>query len=141
MSTNWVQDITDMHTKFGVNEVVRGFDAQKLQQMLKFRRDFLQEELTELFSNSADENFNPDEIVDACIDLIVVSLGTLNAFDVDAQVAWDRVLEKNMEKTVGIKPSRPNPLGLPDLIKPEGWQSPTHHDNLGLLEKIKNAQI
>jgi len=41
-----------------------------------------------------------------------------------------------MTKEVGIKASRPNPLGLPDLIKPEGWQPPSHQGNHGLLKFI-----
>ena len=41
-----------------------------------------------------------------------------------------------MEKEVGIKASRPNPLGLPDLIKPEGWTAPSHADNTGTLKKV-----
>jgi hypothetical protein len=41
-----------------------------------------------------------------------------------------------MSKKVGIKESRPNPLGLPDLVKPEGWKAPTHADNTGLFEKV-----
>ena len=40
-----------------------------------------------------------------------------------------------MEKEVGVKDSRPNPLGLPDLIKPEGWVGPDHADNYGLFTK------
>ena len=65
-----------------------------------------------------------------------VAIGTLDAFDVNSYEAWNRVHNANMLKEVGIKASRPNPLGLPDLIKPEGWQSPTHKDNVGLLDKI-----
>jgi hypothetical protein len=38
-----------------------------------------------------------------------------------------------MSKEPGIKEGRPNPLGLPDLVKPEFWQAPTHKDNLGDL--------
>jgi len=41
-----------------------------------------------------------------------------------------------MSKEVGIKASRPNPLGLPDLVKPEGWQAPSHEGNHGLVAKI-----
>jgi hypothetical protein len=41
-----------------------------------------------------------------------------------------------MAKEVGIKEGRPNPLGLPDLIKPAGWVAPDHADNTGLLEKL-----
>jgi predicted HAD superfamily Cof-like phosphohydrolase len=57
-------------------------------------------------------------------------------FEVSASIAWDRVHEANMNKIVGVKESRPNPLGLPDLIKPEGWTAPTHKDNIGLLSQI-----
>ena len=117
MSMNWVWDIEDMHTKFGVNEKVREFDADKLKQFLEFRVKFLEEELNELKDNLD----NPEEIVDALIDLCVVAIGTLDAFDVNAKLAWNEVHKANMAKEVGVKASRPNPLGLPDLIKPEGW--------------------
>ena len=53
--------------------------------------------------------------------------------DVDAQKAWEEVHGCNMSKERGIKESRPNPLGLPDLIKPEGWKGPNHDDNTGYL--------
>lgn len=132
MSIVWVNDIEDMHTKYGVNEKVREFDADKLKQFLEFRVKFLEEELNELKDNMN----NPEEIVDALIDLCVVAIGTLDAFDVDARRAWDVVHEANMAKEVGIKESRPNPLGLPDLIKPEGWTAPSHKGNHGLLSKI-----
>lgn len=131
MSKDWVQDIHEMHTKYGVREVVSKFDANKLDTYLTFRANFLQEELDELKTAK-----NADDAVDALIDLCVVAIGTLDAFGVDAYTAWDRVHKANMNKEVGIKESRPNPLGLPDLIKPEGWTAPTHVDNTGLLEKI-----
>lgn len=131
MSKDWVQDIHEMHTKYGVREVVSKFDANKLDTYLTFRANFLQEELDELKTAK-----NADDAVDALIDLCVVAIGTLDAFGVDAYKAWDRVHKANMNKEVGIKESRPNPLGLPDLIKPEGWTAPTHVDNTGLLEKI-----
>jgi len=131
MSKDWVQDIHEMHTKYGVREVVSKFDANKLDTYLTFRANFLQEELDELKTAK-----NADDAVDALIDLCVVAIGTLDAFGVDAYMAWDRVHKANMNKEVGIKESRPNPLGLPDLIKPEGWTAPTHVDNTGLLEKI-----
>lgn len=146
--TSWPNDIRDMHTKFGVREVVKNFDREKMLTFLKFRLDFLQEEL-----NEAQEAYNvlnaeqagmqedakvkyADDIVDAMIDLSVVAIGTLDAFGIDAQLSWDRVHDANMQKEPGIKASRPNPLGLPDLIKPEGWVAPTHSDNIGLLAKL-----
>jgi hypothetical protein len=129
MSKDWVSDIAEMHTKYGVNEKVREFDKEKLEKFLEFRVSFLQEELDELKDNKG----NPEEVVDALVDLCVVAIGTLDAFDVDAYAAWDRVHEANMAKEVGVKASRPNPLGLPDLIKPEGWTAPSHEGNHGIV--------
>jgi predicted HAD superfamily Cof-like phosphohydrolase len=135
-TNDWVADIAAMHNKFGVNPIIRGFDQEKLRKFLQFRLDFLQEELNE--ARTAMLQGGPDQaehVVDAMIDLCVVAIGTLNAFDVDAYEAWNRVHGANMQKEPGIKPSRPNPLGLPDLIKPAGWVSPTHVDNVGLLSR------
>lgn len=135
--TFWPADIEDMHTKFGVNAVIRTLDKEKLAKFLEFRLNFLQEELDE--AKKAATSGDPaqaEDIVDAMIDLCVVAIGTLDAFDVDAYLAWNRVHDANMQKTPGIKASRPNPLGLPDLIKPEGWTSPQHADNIGMLGKL-----
>ena len=135
MSKDWVQDINDMHAKFGVHkwvtEQVQFGEKEKMQEFLKFRLRFLQEELGEM-SKACDEK-NPEEIVDALIDLCVVAIGTLDAFDVDAYKAWDEVHNANMAKEPGVKETRPNPLGLPDLIKPEDWKGPDHSDNHGYI--------
>lgn len=131
MSTNWINDIAEMHAKYGVNEKVNKFNANKLVDFLQFRIRFLQEELTELQNAQSG-----DDAVDALIDLCVVAIGTLDAFNINSAAAWDEVLKANMQKEVGIKASRPNPLGLPDLIKPEGWKSPSHINNIGLFAKI-----
>lgn len=143
VNSKWVGDISAMHTKFGVNTVLRELDTEKLKAFLEFRIKFLQEELDEMIKARADYEAGTikgivaaDDTVDALIDLCVVAIGTLNAFDVNADEAWSRVHRKNMEKEVGIKASRPNPLGLPDLIKPEGWTAPSHADNIGMLAKV-----
>jgi hypothetical protein len=128
---DWVADIAEMHKKFGVNEAVRNMSPELLKKFIQFRLDFIQEELDE--SKNAK---TADDLVDGLIDAIVVSLGTLDALDVDSHLAWDRVHSKNMLKDVGIKVGRPNPLGLPDLVKPVGWEPPSHTDNIGLLSKV-----
>jgi|TARA_B100000497_G_C7550683_1_gene332779 predicted HAD superfamily Cof-like phosphohydrolase len=133
MSENWVQDINDMHRKFGVHDwvskqLVAG-DKEKLQEFLKFRIKFLQEELGET-ANAVDVK-DPEEIVDGLIDLCVVAIGTMDAFGVDAHKAWNEIHNANMSKESGVKESRPNPLGLPDLIKPDGWKGPEHGGNHG----------
>jgi predicted HAD superfamily Cof-like phosphohydrolase len=146
-NVDMVNDIHEMHTKFGVREVIQTFDKDKLQTFLKFRLDFLREELVEAYvaagykvefnaSKQSEASIeDAEDVVDAMIDLMVVAEGTLDAFNVDSNLAWERVHDKNMQKEPGVKPGRPNPLGLPDLIKPPGWTPPTHADNIGLLAK------
>jgi len=131
MSKNWVQDIREMHQKFGVREATMGMDKERLHSYMKFRFRFLQEELNEGFK--AVHERNPEEVVDALIDLAVVAIGTLDAYDVDGGKAWDEVLRANMSKRVGVKESRPNPFNLPDLIKPEGFVPPCHAGNHGII--------
>lgn len=137
MSKDWVQDINKMHEKYGVRPVVEKMTRLDLRTFLNFRVKFLNEELdeTKLAANNAGY-IDAEEVVDGLIDLCVVAIGTLDAFGIDANKAWDAVLEANMNKEVGIKESRPNPLGLPDLIKPEGWVAPSHEGNHGDLKKI-----
>ena len=135
--SKWVQDIKNMHDKFGVhawvNEVGQT-DMDKLREYLAFRLRFIYEEYNE--TAIAVNGNDAEEIVDGLIDICVVAIGTLDAFGVDADEAWDRVHTANMAKQVGQKDSRPNPLGLPDLIKPDGWVGPDHDGNHGLLSEI-----
>ena len=130
--SEWVNDMSVMHCHYGVKEKMQSFDADKLKMFLEFRTKFLQEELDELRTAESAE-----DVVDALIDLCVVAIGTLDLFDVDADKAWSAVYAANMKKEVGVKASRPNPLGLPDLIKPAGWTSPSHEGNHGLISQIK----
>ena len=103
MSKDFVNDMKDMHTKYGVRPVIESFDKEKLALFLEFRANFLQEELDELKTAK-----NADDVVDALIDLCVVAIGTLDAYGVDSYTAWDRVYRANMLKEVGVKASRPN---------------------------------
>ena len=133
MSQNWVKDIADMHAKYGVHEWIKN-NPEKLEQLLHFRVAFLKEEFDETFKAAGEKD--AEEIVDGLIDLCVVAIGTLDAFGIDAYKAWDEVHQANMSKEVGVKKERPNPLGLPDLVKPEGWINPSHGGNYGLLNDI-----
>lgn len=140
LKSKMVTDIEDMHKKYQVNEWVAkqldNGDMKKLQQLLAFRLDFVEEEFEETLKAFADKN--PEEIVDGLIDIIVIAIGTLDMFNVDTDWAWEKVHNANMNKEVGVKPGRPNPLGLPDLIKPEGWTAPNHSENTGILTRVFN---
>lgn len=128
---DWVADIHEMHTKFGVNRVVQNLTPEQLKQYLEFRIKMLAEELKETQDAFAEKD--ADGVVDGIIDLCVFAIGTLDAFNVDSYEAWARVRDANMAKEPGVKEGRPNPFGFPDLIKPEGWTAPTHVDNVGLI--------
>jgi predicted HAD superfamily Cof-like phosphohydrolase len=131
MSKDWVNDIGNMHAHYGIKPHVEKLTKEQLQELLQFRIRFLQEETNELITNVN----NPEEIVDALIDICVVAIGTLDLYNVDAEKAWNEVLNANMKKQTGVKPSRPNPI-IPDLIKDENWKSPSHEKNYGLFKKM-----
>jgi len=130
MSKNWVYDMNIMHKKYGVHQWLKD-NPEKLAKFLDFRIKFLAEELNETVVAYGKDD--PEEIIDGCIDLCVIAIGTLDLFGVDAHKAWNEVLKANMNKEVGVKPGRPNPLGLPDLIKPEDWKAPSHEGNHGRI--------
>ena len=134
MSTNWFKDMQDMHKKYGVNKWMQAeqqsdVPIRKLKEYMEFRLGMMQEELDE--TKEAFELKDAPGMVDGIIDLCVFAIGTLEVFGVDANKAWDEVYKANMSKEVGIKEGRPNPLGLPDLVKPEGWTGPNHEGNHG----------
>ena len=125
------EDMRMMHDYYGVHTAVEGLSKEHLREFLLFRFKFLEEELNEGFRAVRDGD--AEEVVDALIDLIVVAAGTLDLYGVDFKRAWNEVLKANMNKEVGVKASRPNPWGLPDLIKLPGWVPPSHADNHGKL--------
>lgn len=131
--SDWANDIYMMHNKFGVREWFEQNkdDKELMKKYLRFRLKMCNEEMNETIDAWLDGN--PEEIVDGLIDLCVFAIGTLDVFGVDANEAWDRVYKANMSKEPGVKPGRPNPFGLPDLLKPGGWQGPNHEDNHGDL--------
>ena len=132
--TDVFKDLHDMHVHYGFHEKIAHFDEPARAKLLEFRYKFLQEEMKEI----ADNIDNPEEVVDGLIDLVVVAVGTLDLFGIDGHKAWNNVHVANMSKEVGIKATRPNPLGLPDLIKPEGWTAPSHEGNHGTLPTVKS---
>lgn len=136
MSDNWVNDIEDMHDKFGVHDwfqANRG-DKDLMQKYLMFRMLMIGEEYQETLS--AINNSDAEEVVDGLIDMCVFAIGTLDVMGVDANEAWNRVYNANMAKEPGVKPGRPNRFGLPDLLKPSGWTPPSHKFNHGDLPNI-----
>lgn len=134
--SDWANDIMMMHNKFGVREWFEKNkdDKDLMAKYLRFRLKMCMEEMNETI-DAAIFDKDAEETVDGLIDLCVFAIGTLDVFGVDANEAWDRVYAANMSKSPGVKPGRPNPFGLPDLIKPSGWTPPSHEGNHGHLGK------
>jgi len=131
--SDWANDIYMMHNKYGVKEWFEKnkHDKELMRKYLMFRMLMINEELHETLQ--ALNTGNAEEIVDGLIDLCVFAIGTLDVFNVDANKAWDEIYRANMDKKAGVKPGRPNPFGLPDLLKPGGWKGPNHEGNHGDL--------
>lgn len=134
--SDWANDIYMMHNKFGVRDWFEKNkdDKELMAKYLRFRLKMCMEEMNETI-DAAIFDRDAEETVDGLIDLCVFAIGTLDVFGVDANDAWDRVYSANMAKEPGVKPGRPNPFGLPDLLKPGGWTAPSHEGNHGDLNK------
>jgi len=133
---DWPNDIRKMHAKFGVHDWLDNSTPEDRSKLMKLRIRMLTEEYGETLN--AYLQGDAEEMIDGLIDLCVIAIGTLDIAGVDAQRAWTSILNANMAKVPGVKPGRPNPLGLPDLTKPSGWVSPSHIGNHGDLERIIN---
>lgn len=135
-SSKWVADTNSLLAKMGSKDalVQHAENKEILLSFINIRKNFLLEEIKEI--DDAIAAGSADDIVDAFVDGIVVGVDTLLLMGVDPDEAWSRVFEKNMTKSPGVNSTRPNPFGLPDLIKPEDFVAPSHIGNLGLFEKV-----
>jgi predicted HAD superfamily Cof-like phosphohydrolase len=131
VTTDVFKDLRDFHDRMNFTQAFEAMNEVDRVRFLNFRIAFLKEELGEL--QLAYETGDNPEIVDALVDLAVVALGTLDAMGVDGARAWREVMRANNQKLPGIKRGRPNPLKLPDLVKPDGWKAPDHSSNTGRL--------
>jgi len=125
MSNSHYQDVLDFHKKFGVPLAPKHTLLEG--EALKFRLDFLQEELNEL--KKAHEEGNLDDAIDALIDLEVVLLGTGQFMGVSPEAYeehWDAVHIANMSKERCTDASQSKRGAALDIRKPEGWKKPEH---------------
>jgi hypothetical protein len=131
-----IEDIQKMHEKFHVTEFIDNSINNKslLKKYLKFRLDFIQEELNETID--AYVNKDDKEVVDGLIDILVVTLGTLDIFKCNTPKAWASIMKSNLSKKPGVNLHRQNNFGLPDLIKDEEFIEPDLKGCTGILKKI-----
>jgi hypothetical protein len=131
-------DIIDFHEKFDLK--YSGDPRQLPVELVDFRQDFMQEELTEYGVSSAEcklellsEKPNMGSIaehlegqLDALVDLVYVALGTAYLQGFDFNEAWRRVHEANMAKVRATDVSQSKRGSTQDVVKPKGWKAPSH---------------
>ena len=81
----------------------------------------IREECQELF----DANLEDDrvEMLDALIDIMVVTAGALHSLGVDADGAWKEVMRSNFAK-IDPRTGRVTRREDGKVLKPEGWEPP-----------------
>ena len=83
--------------------------------------NLIKEEYNELFAaNNEDDRV---EMLDALIDILVVTIGAIHSMGADAAGAWNEVMRTNMAKIdpeTGLVRRRVDGK----ILKPEGWQPP-----------------
>jgi predicted HAD superfamily Cof-like phosphohydrolase len=83
--------------------------------------DLIREEHTEL--TEAVTNEDSVEVLDALVDILVVTIGAINSMGADGESAWNEVMRTNFAK---IDPETGKVRKREDgkVLKPEGWQPP-----------------
>ena len=91
------------------------------EQQLNMYHTLIKEETKEL-QESFDNN-DKVEILDALIDIIVVTAGAINSMGANGQGAWDEVMKTNFAKIDSIT-GKVKKREDGKVLKPEGWKGP-----------------
>jgi predicted HAD superfamily Cof-like phosphohydrolase len=70
------------------------------------------------------QNKDKVETLDALIDILVVTIGTLHSLGVNAEGAWNEVMRTNFAK-IDPTTGKVNKREDGKVLKPEGWQAPS----------------
>lgn len=157
---SFFDDVGAFHTKFGLPTPATVPPQALTFDLLKFRLNFLIEELRELAEayhlDNLSENLRvlqiglsiipkPEDVVvdlakagDALIDLTYVALGTLHFMGLPGNGMWDEVQRANLskERATGADDPRSKRGHASDVVKPAGWVGPQHEE---LIERARSA--
>lgn len=97
MSRDWVADIGEFHTKFGVAEYSLEYGPPREIQQLRY--ELVKEESKEL--RDAIQQRDIVKIADGCADLIVVTVGCARVYGIPLRKVWDEVHRSNLSKLGG----------------------------------------
>lgn len=91
------------------------------QDQLNMYHTLIKEETKEL--QEAFDNNDRVEILDALIDIIVVTVGAINSMGANGQGAWNEVMKTNFAK-VDTNTGKVNKREDGKVLKPNNWQPP-----------------
>ena len=81
----------------------------------------IEEEHTEL--KEAIANNDDVEVLDALIDILVVTIGAIHSMGANGEGAWNEVMRTNFAK-INPETGKVNKREDGKVLKPEGWQAP-----------------
>lgn len=121
---SYFQDVGEFHAKFGLPITRRDRPAAfPAPEVVKYRFQFMQEELTE-FAEGCTEN-DLAKVADALADLVYVALGTAHYFGIPFEEVWQAVQQANMRKIRTLEPNLEHKRGMVEVIrKPIDWEPP-----------------
>ena len=110
-----------MHMALDVKVFQTACDQNPSEENASLYRKLINEEYNEFLEAYQDKN--EVEQLDACMDLIWVTLGYCHMKGYDVQGAWNEVLRSNMKK---LDPKTQKVIRREDgkILKPEGWTPP-----------------
>lgn len=156
---SYFDDVGDFHRKFGLPTYRVAKPALLEPATLRFRLNFLMEELAEYCEacgvhvvasslriqaklvQTVEEDIlvipggqDLHKAADALADLTYVALGTAHLMGLPFDTVWDTVQRANMtkERATGADDPRSKRGSALDVVKPEGWIAPNHNDAIKL---------
>ena len=99
------------------DQTVRGFNPDQFRMYI----GLIDEEVKEL-KEATDYN-DKVEILDALIDILVVTIGAIHSMGADGEGAWNEVMRTNFAK-IDTLTGKVRKRDDGKVLKPEGWQPP-----------------
>ena len=114
--TNPFKDSKDFMAAVG--QTTNEWNRAQFEMYLKLIDEEHNEELKEAVANE-----DTVEVLDALIDILVVTIGAINSIGADAEGAWNEVMRTNFAK---VDPATGKVRRREDgkVLKPEGWKPP-----------------
>lgn len=131
------KQVKEFHKAF--NLPISDFPRQLELERKHFRADLIQEELDEFLEADGKGIKNFVDEIDALIDLLYFTYGTLIEMGVDAEEVFDIVQECNMAKL--------GPNGKPiyredgKVLKPEGWTGPERNIENYIVDEMRKHKV